>query len=38
MFDLIMLALVVGCFALTMAYASLCDHLLSSAVGEDVTS
>jgi len=38
MFDLIMLALVIGCFALAMAYARLCDHLLASPVGEGLTS
>jgi hypothetical protein len=29
MFDFIMLALVIGCFALAAAYARLCDHLLA---------
>jgi hypothetical protein len=38
MFDLIMLALVIACFALAMAYASLCDNLLASPVGEEATS
>jgi hypothetical protein len=28
MFDVIMLALVIVCFALAAAYASLCEHLL----------
>jgi hypothetical protein len=38
MFDLIMLALVIGCFALAMAYASLCDRLLVPPGGEDLRS
>jgi hypothetical protein len=38
MFDLIILALVIGCFALAMAYASLCDHLLAPPAGEGVMS
>jgi hypothetical protein len=29
MFDFIMLMLIIGCFVLAAAYASLCDHLLA---------
>jgi len=36
MFDLIILALVVGCFALAIAYAHLCDDLLARPADEDV--
>jgi len=35
MSDVIMLLLVIGCFAIAMAYASLCDHFLTSPAGED---
>ncbi len=35
MFDVTMLALVVACFALAAAYASLCEHLLAPA-GKDL--
>jgi hypothetical protein len=38
MVDIIMLALTLVSFALAMAYASLCDHLLASPVDEDATS
>jgi hypothetical protein len=38
MADIIMLALTLVSFALAMAYASLCDHLLASPVDEDATS
>jgi hypothetical protein len=37
MFDVIMLALVVVCFVLAAAYASLCDHLLALPAGKDVS-
>ncbi len=36
MFDVIMLALVIVCFALAAAYASLCKHLLGPP-GKDVS-
>jgi hypothetical protein len=36
MFDLIMLALVVGCFALAIAYARLCDDLIARPADKDV--
>ena len=38
MVDITMLALTLVSFALTMAYASLCDHLLALPVDEDATS
>jgi len=37
MSDVIMLALVIGCFALAAAYASLCEHLLGPSPGKDVS-
>jgi len=37
MFDVIMLALVVVCFVLAAAYASLCDQLLTLPAGKDVS-
>lgn len=37
MFDVIMLALVIVCFALAAAYASLCEHLLASSAGKDAS-
>jgi hypothetical protein len=37
MFDAIMLALVVVCFALATAYANLCDQLLTLPAGKDVS-
>ena len=37
MFDVMMLVLVVGCFALAAAYASLCDRLLTR-TGKDLPS
>ena len=36
MLDFAMLSLVVVCFALAMAYAGLCDHLLARPADEDV--
>jgi hypothetical protein len=36
MLDVTMLALVVACFALAAAYASLCEHLLALPAGKDV--
>jgi len=38
MADIIMLALTFVSFALTIAYASLCDRLLASPVDQDATS
>ena len=37
MLDIIMLALVIVCFALAAAYASFCEHLLGSSPGKDVS-
>lgn len=37
MLDVTMLALVVVCFALAKAYASLCDRLLARPADEDVS-
>jgi hypothetical protein len=37
MSDVIMLALVIVCFALAAAYARLCDLLLAPSVGKDVS-
>jgi|GEM_PF-2390445 hypothetical protein len=37
MSDVIMLALVIGCFALAAAYASLCEHLLGPSAGKDAS-
>ena len=37
MSDVIMLALVIVCFALAAAYASLCEHLLAPSAGKDVS-
>jgi hypothetical protein len=35
--DLIMLALLIGCFVLAQAYARLCNSLLAPAADEDVS-
>ena len=37
MSDVIMLALVIVCFALAAAYASLCEHLLAPSAGKPVS-
>ncbi len=37
MSDVIMLALVIVCFALAAAYASLCEHLLGPSPAKDVS-
>jgi hypothetical protein len=37
MFDVTMLALVIVCFALAAAYASLCEDLLGPSPGKDVS-
>jgi len=37
MTDIILLALIVVCFALAMAYVSFCDQLLAPGTAEDMT-
>jgi hypothetical protein len=37
MFDAIMLALVIVCFALAAAYASLCERVLAPSAGKDAS-